>query len=130
MKIPMSSLLNNIASGTLQVPQYGYQHTPADVGPGTFTQIQMVEIPDDWVIMLRGNRPCVGKETGYLYLTKKGYAANIPQIRQIWEAAGGQWSEFEKMAESHFKAVEKATMRLINELKKRVEQAEALLTKI
>ena len=131
MKIPINSLFNNIAHFTIQIPQISYNCTidPAG-GPPTFTEPTMVDIPDDWVILLRGNRPCVGKETGFLYFTRKGYNANLDEIKKIWESTGQEWAKFEEMVESHFKAVEKAANKFVLELKKKLMQAETLLTKL
>jgi len=100
-------------------------------------QDEVENIPDDWVCRLKScDRPAVGKESGFLYLTRKGYEANKPAIRAAFEQAiasgtdrtgGIGWPAFEQAAAFHFSEVERRRAKLIAELTVKLEQANSFV---
>jgi len=123
---------------TLQIPQFSI-----DIGPTPEPEVEppepQVELPADWfnVIKYVGNacRPCIGKENGFLFLTRKGYEANKERIRKAFEQAiakgldrtnGEGWLAFEKYAEKHFSEMEKTIEKEKNKFAKKVAELNTL----
>lgn len=90
------------------------------------------EVPDDWIIVLRHRRPAIGRESGFSFLTKKGYEANKDQILKAFSKAGGTVEEFEQYVKNHFAAVNKATKKYMARLNQKIEELSeiALATEI
>ena len=131
MKILKNAIISLASQGyiTLQIPVY-------DVWINQDPQQSETEdIPDDWVITLKGgqSRPVIGKEKGYLFLSKIGWDANRKKIRQAYLDSGsprGTWADFEDHVELHFEEVVKSTKRKIIYEEKRVQDLKEVLKKL
>jgi len=47
---------------------------------------EMVEAPDEWFMFVTRERLAVGREQGFLWLSPKGYRANLDALKAAWEA--------------------------------------------
>lgn len=131
MKILKGSITSLASQGyiTLQIPVYDVW---IDKEP---KQSKTEDIPDDWVITLKGGqrRPVIGKEKGFLFLSKIGWDANWKKIRQTYLDSGsprGTWADFEEHVEEHFQEVIKSTKKKIIYEEKRVEELKEVLKKL
>lgn len=84
-------------------------------------------VPAEWFVELKGDAPVVGREVGFLHLTRAGWAANKAAIKQAFLAAefkrgDGTWETFEKTVAEHFVKVEKATKRKVKRLADQLDQ--------
>ncbi len=125
MKLPEDSIITLAQEGrmTLQVPTCWYGE-PAP---------KLVDYPDDWFIHITGGRPALGREKGFLHLTRAGWEANKEDIRKAYEGSGdpeGSWQEFEKFVEVEFVERKKALQKHRDNLRKKMKDAEALLDSI
>jgi hypothetical protein len=116
--------LRNAGYLTLQVPDTAICFG----GPGP----QMIEAPDEWFEYLKAApgkpgpdglspmRRVVGRERGFLFLSRAGFEANKQPIRQVWEQALAEgrtnrgrgdvsWEGFQAFAAEHFDLVDRAT---------------------
>ena len=131
MKILKGAVTSLASQGyiTLQIPVYDVW---IDQDP---QQSETEDIPDNWVIHLKGgqNRPVIGKEKGFLFLSKIGWEANWKKIRQAYLDSGsprGTWADFEEHVELHFEGVIKATQKKIIYEEKRVKKLKEVLKKL
>lgn len=98
MRISKSAIYCLASEGriTLQIPTLYIGKLPNDV----------VDLPDNWFCQMRyPRRPCVGREQGFLYLTKKGWDANKKDIKKAFMASQykrGTWQDFEDYVKQHF----------------------------
>jgi len=124
MKLIKGSITRLSSQGyiTLQIPGY------AIGDPGI--EIETEEVPDNWIIILHSNKcASVGKEGGFLFLTKTGWEANKDKIKDAYENAKhqrGPWEKFELHAEEQFKKVEKSTKHKIQFLQKKIDQLKSV----
>jgi len=107
---------------TLQIPQHDIwfsKEPPPDAE-------RFEEIPDEWVISLRNGIPVVGKQEGYLFLTREGWNANKDNIEKAFNSAGinkrGSWEDFQVHAETHFNLITEATLKRINSHISKIKQ--------
>lgn len=107
---------------TLQIPQHDIwfsKEPPPD-------KDRFEEIPNEWVITLRNGTPIVGKEEGYLFLTRAGWEANKDKIEKAFGYSGinrrGTWEDFEVHAETHFNLVTEATFKRIKSHVSKIKQ--------
>jgi len=124
VKILKDSITSLASEGrmTLQIPQY-------DLGSSDAIE---EEVPDEWVVTLRnGSYPAVGKERGYLFLTRAGWFANQDKIQDAFEAAeynrGNTWEDFEEYAIKHFQRIKHNTMHRIRLFEKKVKELQITL---
>ena len=95
-----------------------------------------VELPDEWFVWLKvSKQPAVGKEQGYLYLTKIGWEANKEKIKSAFlklpeRERVGSWEDFERYAEKHFMEVQKAIKTKITRLQNKIKQLKEAQKKI
>jgi len=107
---------------TLQVPQYDIIIKEGRAFAQSLTNAEGVEEhPDHWFIWLKNHRPAVGRETGFLILTREGWEANKEKIKEAFQASRGTWQEFEQHAEDHLKEVEEKTKKHIRFLQKKID---------
>jgi len=85
------------------------------------------EIPDEWICELHNNHPVTGREKGFFFFTRAGYAANKEKLKIAFEESGKDFSAFEAYAEMHFKAIEKSVKKYIKMLKSKLKQAEEFI---
>lgn len=134
MKIIKETITMLAASGhiTLQVPD-AYIGDP---------EPEMEEAPDEWFMYVKceGNahRPCVGKESGFLYLSRAGWEANKDRIKEVFEAYNEKmrreypthkwqtWADFEAHVEKHFDDMRKIIQRKIKTLESQAAQLKAM----
>ena len=121
MKIPKDSLTCHPSNGklTLQIPTY-YVGSPPD----------FEELPDNWFISLKNDRPTTGRELGYTFLTREGYEANKDKIKDAFMSCQhrrGTWEVFEMEVEEHFEKVKVQTKKRIAFLHKKIHQLERSL---
>ncbi len=122
MKIFKNAITTLASEGriTLQIPQYQiwFDNNPH--------HNEIIEIPDDWVMLLKSNNvPAVGKEGGFWYLTKKGWEDNKDEIQKAFSSSNrqrGTWDDFELYVEKHFKDVENASKKRLAYLEKKAKQ--------
>ena len=118
MIIPKSNIISLASDGrmTLQVPEINFVISPNTMQTG--------DLPDSWFCYLKSdNRPCIGKQTGYLYLTREGYLANYDDLKLAFESSlakghhdrtnGVGWRAFENHAKAHFADVAQKISSLI-----------------
>lgn len=110
MKIIKDSITALASEGrmTLQIPQY-------DLGANNTIE---EEVPDEWFVTLRNaSYPAVGREHGYLFLTRAGWFANQDKLKEAFENAeynrGNTWEDFETYTIKHFQRIEHNTMNRI-----------------
>ena len=121
MRLPQSSLTYHAEAGrkTLQIPDY-------EIGE---PQEPRVEMPDEWFCRLRNRIPAVGRQTGFLWLTRAGYAANRELLLSAYENSttgrgDGRRETFEQAALAHFADTELRRDRAIGNLRRQLEQLE------
>lgn len=90
------------------------------------------EYPDDWFIVLKDNRPAIGRESGFLHLTRKGFEANKHQLQQalVGNPRGTTWEVFESIIMRDFAQVEKNSQKYINDLQKKIVDIQKALGKL
>lgn len=130
MRVP-KSILTSLASGgyvTLQIPQVCVDFPAAFGGPPS-PPPEMIDIPDDWIIVADvarvsrrmkklgfidpAFRPSVGKQQGFWYYSKKGWLAMKDELKKAFESSGAQrtkrdgsiltWKDFEAYADAFYK---------------------------
>lgn len=72
----------------------------------------------------------MGKESGFLYLTRKGWEHYREQLRAAYLGSNmrhGSWDDFVIAAEGHLLAVEKAAEKFLKELDAKRAEIELLL---
>ena len=100
---------------TLQIPTLYIGSLPNDI----------IDLPDEWFCILKGGRPCVGKEQGFLYLTYKGWIANRNDIKKAFMASKykrGTWQDFKNHVKNDFKERHKKVQKQINYHQTKVNQ--------
>ncbi len=124
MKILKDSITSLASEGrmTLQIPQYDF----------VYSDVIVEEVPDEWIVNLRDNLyPAVGKEQGYLFLTRAGWFANQDRIKDAFENAefnrGNTWEDFEEYAKKHFQKVEHNTVRRIRLFERKIKELKLTL---
>ena len=124
MKILKDSITSLASEGrmTLQIPQYDLGSSDAIVE----------EVPDEWIVTLTHFLyPAVGREHGYLFLTRAGWFANQDKIKDAFEDAkfhrGNTWEDFEAYAKKHFQKVEHNTMHRIRLFEGKVKELKETL---
>lgn len=99
---------------TLQVPD----QVIGKPVPGT------IEVPDDWFVRLKDDRPVTNKrESGFLFLSRKGWEANKSAFVQIL-GSGVVWKDLEAHAAEHFAMVERKTQRYLQQLREKIAAIE------
>lgn len=167
MKISESALTSHASSGTLtlQIPDtvivFDHNHPAAGVGglvhgvPKAVSSVDVatdvIDVPNDWFCHLRHNIPVVGRGSGFLYLTRKGFEANKDKLRAAYMAWSfianlvnsdhpkynksspdnqlpeKAWQKFEEEAGKHFAEVEKELAAAIKRTEKRLAQFRAII---
>ena len=89
-------------------------------------------LPDSWFCYIRADKsPCIGRQTGFLYLTEKGYLANKNHIKAAFLKAlasgiarrgATSWQDFENHAAWHFSEVRSQLSKLVNKHTKTIAQ--------
>lgn len=106
---------------SLQIPEYDIDtRTGVSMSIDNAKPEDVVDMPDDWFMYVNGELPVIGKQTGFLHLTRKGYEANKDRLKEALKHAikigydrtdGKGWIVFEKHAEKHFADMHKAVGR-------------------
>ncbi len=113
---------------TLQVPTRDLWLTENPPEP------EIEEIPDDWIILLRANNSiAIGKESGFCYLTKKGWEHNKDEIMEAFLSAQhprGTWEDFENHAETHFDDVKAVSKNRLKFLETKAQQMKDKLSEM
>jgi len=126
MNISKSTVLRLALEGyaTLQVPQFY-------VGFGLSKPNDIISVPDDYFCILKADGiPCVGKQSGFLYLTQAGYNYFYEDLKQAYEAAcdsgldrlGTGWAGFVAEAQKHFAKVSAQKQKQIADLQNKLSQ--------
>jgi hypothetical protein len=122
MKLQEGSITVLASEGrlTLQVPEWS-------IGDDS----ELVEYPDRWFVRLHGRRPCVGRESGYLFLSREGWKANREILKQAFSTVrGAEWSDFEQHAEKHFQEVQATADKLVAKLTRQLDEARRAAAKL
>lgn len=110
---------------TLQVPDMAISFQNAPKG------VKYDELPDEWFVYLKGTgqRPAVGKESGFLFLTRAGWEANKDAMQAAFEKGkagrwdrGETWDDFVKHAEIDLASRKKSNAKFRKELKAKLDQ--------
>lgn len=112
MKLSYETLTSGAKCGYLSI------HIPSLCVGGNPPNHIEVDMPDEWFMFVNaGPVPVVGKQEGFLYLTRKGYEDNKDRLRTAFELAiasgfdrtdGRGWVAFEEYVENHFTKLAKA----------------------
>lgn len=115
-------LANVVQQGSLQVPTYSMRHLGGTEG-WEFSDGDFSGFPENWFVELKGNRMAVGREHGYLYLTKAGWKGLKDEIKK--RVGEIRFLEIEKQAKEHFAAVDKANKKFLADLEAKVKKVKA-----
>jgi len=92
------------------------------------------ELPDDWFFYLNLKRsqpvPCIGKENGFLYYTRKGWEANKTLLKEAFESSPtprGTWTEFIVYAEEFFDKIEEGRQKQIAYYQEKIDQLKVVV---
>lgn len=98
---------------------------------GSTAGIPEIECPNDWFWRMNHLKlPC---RQGFLYLTRKGYAANRENIREAFLSAcrragstnmNRDWAKFEKSIDQFFADVDTAVRKKIASLRSKIAELE------
>ena len=111
---------------TLQVPQYIIDtRLPPPPMP-------LETIPNDWIETLKSSqdRRCCGNESGFWFLTEKGWNAKKDDIKKAFinsQHPRGSWTDFEVHATKHFKNVAERNQKHLKSLQDKLKRFEAIL---
>ena len=125
--ISESVLYHLIRTGyvTLQIPNITVEfYSPVPLTQTPPPAQDIIQIPEDWINTLKYDsgymRPCIGKESGFIYFTEKGYIECKDKIKDAFLDAfrNGRsrgtnptmtehqaWTMFDTYAQDHFKKV-------------------------
>jgi len=124
MKLLKESIiyLSKMGYITLQVPSYVItddDNIPKD---------QIKEFPDEWFMFADNAKgPALGKESGFMFLTEKGWKENKDNIKKAFEQSPnprGTWEDFEEHSKKHFKQMKILLDKRIKYFQKKLKQAE------
>lgn len=110
---------------TLQVPEAEvvFQQGRPVMVP---SQNQRENYPDDYFMNYNsdGNRPCVGKEQGFLFLTRKGYAFFREEIKKarVNSMRNTDIESLDQHAEEFFESIERSINKYRLNLQKKLDQ--------
>lgn len=85
------------------------------------------EAPDSWFVDLKDDRPVTNnRESGFLFLSRKGWEANKEAIRlaYIGSCPGNDWEDMEDHAAEHFAMIERKTQRYLQLLREKIATIE------
>ena len=78
---------------------------------------KIIEVPDNWFIRVYGEFPAVGREEGFLYLSKIGFEATKKELKKEYFSGFARrsgrkpieqdWKDFEDYAENFFAELKK-----------------------
>ena len=103
---------------TLQIPELA-------IGPYSVS-----EASNDWFVRASYGCPTVGRERGFLFLSRKGWAINKPKIKAAFESSKdqrGTWDEFEQFATDFHKSLDAARNKKIAALRKKISDLEQVV---
>ena len=131
MKIRKSSVVAHIGKLSLQVPDLTLYLGPKpknedrgenlsiDPNFGIGPVDEILDLPDDYFMRARYDYLTIGRETGFLYLSPKGYNALKPMLQEVFAELEklssvyfrprGTWADFERAVEQFFATVQRAT---------------------
>jgi hypothetical protein len=131
MKIQRSTLFCLMREGriTLQIPQYALEIGEHDNNDGAF-----IECEEDWFMLANteDGRPSIGNESGFTFLTKKGWNALKTEIDKEFIPRGrtpGTLKDLYEHAESVFKKREIASEKYCKNLEKKMQQMKEMIKK-
>lgn len=139
MKLPADCLISLAARGymSIQVPEYDLDITAENghavgVTSHVSDRADVVEYPDNWFIRVANSGSiAVGKQSGHLHLSRRGWEANRDTLRLVFTAAcgngldrtGGEgFPAFVRYAEKFFADIEKKTDRRIQKLSRELDE--------
>ena len=116
-----------------QLPGEGYQtlQIPSlEFGPAV--PVDYEEVPDEYVMILHGNRPACGKESGFLFLSPAGYQRYREDIIAAYNASGRQRSTipFDEFASTFFNGVLESSVKHADTLARKSAQAAEAVSKL
>jgi len=127
MKIDKSTILSHPSAGriTLQVPEWSLFTDPKAAQDAEPTENH----PDEFFMEMKragaALRPAVGREEGYIYLTRKGWEFFKADIEKAFKSVAnprGTWAEFEGYAAAHFEEAERARQRFIKTTQAKLDE--------
>ena len=86
------------------------------------------DFPTGWAVTLRGSgsRLSLGKEGGFVFLTRVGWKANKSKIKAAFERSEKKertWDQFESMIEESLNYTYKSTKKYLENLESDIEEA-------
>lgn len=128
MKLPKNAILKLAGEGkiTLEVAEKVSDSEEFEDDEEIFE-----DFPNEWFVRLRPSldMPSIRKQSGKLFLTKRGFLENYDDLKMVFEVAvkfGGAeestWEEFEEYAQKHFKKLEDNMEKRIKLLQDEVDE--------
>ena len=122
MKMSKQLLTYNVSTGyiSLQIPELILDTDNQTLILASGTMSDVIDMPDEWFMRKYGSKICIGKRTGVLYFSRKGYNANKDLLKTAFEEAiqrghdridGKGWKLFEQKAEEFFSKLSKSVAR-------------------
>lgn len=94
---------------------------------------QLVEYPDDFFMRVKTNRLTSGKESGFLYLSPKGWEHFKAEIKKAFEDSDnprGTWDEFENKVQELFAEIRKVSQKREQRLRQQADELSQKLSQI
>ena len=106
---------------TLQIPDVSLGAVPR-CGP------EWEEAPDEWFVSLKasGHPVTSNRETGYRYLSRKGWEANKDALKRafVGNPRANTWEDMEAHVAEHFAKVERKTQEYLRQLREKIAAIE------
>lgn len=107
---------------------------PVDVNFGTGGVEEMLVVEEDFFIEVKDNAYALGREHGFTYLSEKGWNALKSKLREVHRTQSAlpdpcfqprrSWKEIEDNMPLFFERLEDNTLKKINKLKEKAQNAE------
>ena len=121
MKIIKGAILSGSKSG--HIGFLGLMVPDGAIGP-----VEYEECPDEWFCICSESGPVVGREQGFICLSRLGYSQNFDNLKSVFSnKRGNTWEDFVREAELHFSNMEKKRTKKISQLLKKVEELEKVV---
>ena len=110
-------------------PYKGHLQVPTVcLGSGPYPDV--IDVPAEWFMLTTSGRASVGKESGFMMVSPKGWAANKDAIEKAFKSYSGfmsdsrkkmDWDEFVALVEAQFRSWEMGNKRHKKELEKKID---------
>lgn len=108
-------------------------HSPNDIFHCLYLTGNVGMEKDEYCTMMSSERPCCGRESGFMLLSKVGFLRHIDKIKDRFiflqnnpsdrnRSPQGTWEDFEKAALKFYDGTVKNTKKHINSLNKKINE--------